>query len=227
MIYPSFISFLSQSFLHAHISFLDPVGIYLVSLAGNASEEAFKQLSSIRSYVDRQLKGQGLIQRVSAAISRGFELRGPVNDMEEEGGSGFGAEGGLTGPAGHVSIESVPLIGGQLGSSPLLHFMSRFPGSRQMVSSRPCELFSSPSGRRELASAYARIWSMVYDVLEPSRPNKIAWVSTDRWSMLALLDAEVDLFVMLDPKLANESSAMKVASTLKAHLMSKRGDLLL
>ena len=243
-------SFNPESFLHAHISFIDTCSqsascIYFVSLAGSASEETFKQLSSVRSHVELQLKGQGLIQRVAAAVSRGLSAApsppasdvSPIRVTRDEGmdGEGEGLDGELgllledhPGPAAHLSIESLPLaiIGGRSGATPLLHFICRFPSSRQIVSSHPPKLFSSTSGRRELASAYSRVWSMVHDVLEPSRPNKVAWLSTERWSILALLESEIDLFIVLDP-IADEIVAMKVAAALKAHLLEKRADLLL
>ena len=62
----------------------------------------------------------------------------------------------------------------------------------------------------------------------PLRPNRVAWLASDRLAMLALLDPELELYLALDP-LTDEALAMQVAEGLRRLLSDKKvqADLLL
>ena len=53
------------------------------------------------------------------------------------------------------------------------------------------------------------------------RPNRVAWLATDRLSLLAILDPELELFLALDP-LCDEALAGQMAEGLRQILMDKR-----
>lgn len=60
------------------------------------------------------------------------------------------------------------------------------------------------------------------------RPNRVVWLATDSQAMLASLDSDVELYLVLDP-LCDEITATQVADGLRKHLLDKRvlADLLL
>jgi hypothetical protein len=63
---------------------------------------------------------------------------------------------------------------------------------------------------------------------EPSRPNRVAWLACDDHCMLAVLDSECEVYLVLDP-LCDEALGAQVASGLRKHLIDRRvqADLLL
>ncbi|GAX84117.1 hypothetical protein CEUSTIGMA_g11540.t1 [Chlamydomonas eustigma] len=133
------------------------------------------------------------------------------------------------GPSAYVEIESIPRpAGGRLGTTPLWHFMVRFPSRRQQVSSLPCEVLSPLHAQQLLSCYYAKLLSLVHDCPEPSKPNRLVWLADDRMAMLAMLDSELELYIALDP-LTDETLAVTVAEALRRHMLEKRvqADLLL
>lgn len=94
---------------------------------------------------------------------------------------------------------------------------------RSNASDWPCLRCFDPDLELHLA-----LIPMLSLLLSPIRPNRIAWLATDRLAMLALLDPELELYLALDP-LTDEALAMQVAEGLRRHLGDKKvqADLLL
>jgi len=140
-------------------------------------------------------------------------------------GAGGSASGGSaassassTAGLGAISIEALPRpLGGKFGSTALWHFMAHLPQRQQLVRAAFGEPFASSSGRQQLCAAYAQLHACVWDCPEGTRPNKLVWLATERMTLLALADAEMELYVVCDP-LTDQGSALRLAETLKKYL---------
>lgn len=174
-------------------------GVYLVLLAGSsetfhqlsAACGAVKQQLGKQTLLQRVLASEAQALQAAAAaaataasLAPGRAVNGgvalPVSRSVSDADAGVGASGsgyggpeslpGDVGVTGHVSIEALPKpVGGRFGSTPLWHFLARFPGRHQMLAALPCPVYCSLGARQQLACAYAQLYSLVLDCPDPTR----------------------------------------------------------
>ncbi|KAL6750489.1 trafficking protein Mon1-domain-containing protein [Haematococcus lacustris] len=173
-------SFSSTAFLHAYIHFLEPGQgcLYLVLLA--AASDAFHALSGARVVLEQQLQQAGVVPALQAAARDPHALA--------------------------VSVDTLPKpLGGKYGHTALWHFMARLGAKRQVVQAVRTEPFVSPQAQRQLAVAYAQVHGLVWDTPPGARCNKLVWLATDCWAILAQLDSEEEVCRSLALQCATQS----------------------
>mmetsp|Transcript_31140 Transcript_31140/g.69220 ORF Transcript_31140/g.69220 Transcript_31140/m.69220 type:complete len:674 (+) Transcript_31140:208-2229(+) len=238
------------AFLHAYIDYLDTkAGVYLVLLAGSsdtfhqlsaARVQLQQQLSDfgvLPRLVQLLLRGGaggdpmagGWAAERAAAASAAAAARlvsgqdGGASDAQSAGparSTGLGVLSGA-GAAGRLYIESLPKpMGGRFGTTPLWHFLVRMPNKRQMFSAAPGELFTPLPAQQQLACSYAKLQSIIQDCPDITRPNRIVWIATEQYNMLACVDAECELYLTFDP-LTDETTASKMSEGLRRHLLDR------
>lgn len=185
-----------SALLHCYIRYLEPTsGVCLLLLSFSA--DTFYPLSEARAALETALRDAGVLQRLNDNVS-------------QPGG-------------GRVRVDSLAKpAGGAVATTPLMHFLMKFNGRRQFLSSAlPSELFPTRRSRKALVRAYVRLHCAVTAPQQRAgKPHRIHVVTTDRWVMAAYLDRECEMYIAFDP-LCDKELAGRVCDQLRRHFLDK------
>ncbi|KAL0035669.1 hypothetical protein WJX79_007044 [Trebouxia sp. C0005] len=214
--------FNSAAFLHAYVQYLHVSGgVCLVLLSSQA--ESFFKLADAAQQVHRQLKQPGVLQAI-------------VSVTEHETGGGL------------LSIAELPpqCGGGQVGMTPLLHFLYKSPMRGQVI----MPSFDAPLDRHDLQLAAMQRYAIVHAAMtqkaglsrsgsragvavnafdgslpsQQSLRQQVHWRSDGSMTALAYAGPEYELYALFDA-MTDKDTATRTCQRLSVWIKGQQSDL--
>ncbi|DBB05236.1 TPA: hypothetical protein ACH3X3_010475 [Trebouxia sp. C0006] len=214
--------FNSAAFLHAYVQYLHVSGGVCLVLLSSQPESFFK-LADAAQQVHRQLKQPGVLQAI-------------VSVTEHETGGGL------------LSIADLPpqCGGGQVGVTPLLHFLYKSPTHGQVI----MPAFDAPLDRHDLQLAAMQRYAIVHAAMtqkagsgsssskkgsaatasygglppQQSLQQQVHWRSDGSMSALAYAGPEYELYALFDA-MTDKDTATRTCQRLSVWIKGQQSDL--